>query len=154
MLQRTGCGMSTVSLVVAAIVEKKRLQMALDYGLIDMPQATVPMSIWWLVPQYIMQDAANVFFIGMQEFFYDQVPNELRSVGLGLYSSIFGVGHFLSGFLISILDKVTSGSGRYSWFSDNLNRALIDFFYWLLAGLGALELISFIYISKSYIYKR
>ncbi|XP_026411393.1 protein NRT1/ PTR FAMILY 5.10-like isoform X2 [Papaver somniferum] len=156
MLQRTGCGMfiSTISMVAAAIVEKTRLQIALDNGLIDMPQATVPMSIWWLVPQYIMQDAANVFFIGMQEFFYDQVPNELRSVGLGLYSSIFGVGHFLSGFLISILDKITSGSGRDSWFSDNLNRAHIDLFYWLLAGLSALELISFIYISKSYIYKR
>ncbi|XP_026458823.1 protein NRT1/ PTR FAMILY 5.10-like [Papaver somniferum] len=142
-------------MVVAAIVEKKRLQIALDNGLIDMPQATVPMSIWWLVPQYILQDTADIFaLIGMQEFFYDQVPNESRSVGLGLYSSILGMGHFLSGFLISIVDKLTSGSGRYSWFSDNLNRAHIDFFYWLLAGLSAFELLTFIYVSKSYIYKR
>ncbi|RZC54065.1 hypothetical protein C5167_012918 [Papaver somniferum] len=157
MLQRIGCGMfvSTVSMVVAAIVEKTRLQIALDNGLIDMPQATVPMSIWWLVPQYILQDTSDIFaLIGMQEFFYDQVPNELRSVGLGLYSSILGMGHFLSGFLISIVDKLTSGSGRYSWFSDNLNRAHIDFFYWLLAGLSAFELLTFIYVSKSYIYKR
>ncbi|KAI3919799.1 hypothetical protein MKW92_046394 [Papaver armeniacum] len=156
MLQRIGCGifLHTTTMLVAGTVEKRRLQIALEFGLIDMPQVTVPMSIWWLAPQYILFGIADVFtIVGLQEFFCDQVPDELRIVGLCLFSSIIGTGHLLSGFLISIIHNLTSRSGHYNWFCDNLNRAHVDYFYWLLAGLSTFELVVFIYVSKSYIYK-
>ncbi|MCL7043438.1 hypothetical protein MKW94_004824 [Papaver nudicaule] len=155
MLQRTGCGMfiSVLSMVVAAIIEKKRLQTAIDFGLIDMPKATIPMSVWWLAPQYILFGLSDVFtMVGLQEFFYDQVPDGLRSIGLSLYLSIFGIGHFLSGFLISTIENLTGGNGQDSWFSDNLNRAHLDYYYWLLAGFGIIELAAYLYCSKSYLY--
>ena len=157
MLQRIGFGMllSVISMAVAAIIEKKRIKTAKDFGLIDMPNATVPMSVWWLVPQYVLFGLADVFtLVGLQEFFYDQVPDGLRSVGLSLYLSILGVGSFLSGLLVSAIEKATGGDGRDSWFSNNLNRAHLDYFYWLLAGLSMLELIAYLYFSKSYIYNR
>ncbi|KAI3968557.1 hypothetical protein MKW92_022067 [Papaver armeniacum] len=157
MLQRIGTGMflSTLSMVVAAIVEKKRLQTALDFGLINMPTATVPMSIWWLVPQYILFGLADTFtMVGLQEFFYDQVPGGLRSIGISLFSTIFGIGSFLSGFLIFVIEKVTNKNGQHSWFSDNLNCAHLDYFYWLLAALSATQMVSYLYFSKSYIYRR
>ena len=80
--------------------------------------------------------------------------NELRSVGIALYLSIFGLGSFLSSFLISAIDKVTGGDGHDSWFNDNLNKAHLDYFYWLLVGLGLLGLAGYLYFAKSYIYNK
>ncbi|KAI3981518.1 hypothetical protein MKX01_008935 [Papaver californicum] len=157
MLQRIGFGMflSTLSMVIAAVIEKRRLLVALDFGLIDRPEITIPMSVWWLSPQYLLIGLADVFAtVGLQEFFYDQVPDSLRSIGISLYLSVLGVGSFLSGFLISAIERITGGSGHYSWFSNNLNRAHLDYFYWLLAGLSLVELVAFFYLSKSYLYKR
>lgn len=156
MLQRIGCGMllSVVSMVMAALTETRRLKIALDSGIIDIPTATVPMSIWWLAPQYILLGISEVFtMVGLQEFFYDQVPNGLKSLGLAIYLSIFGFGNFLSSFLISVIEWATGGDGN-SWFSDNLNRAHLDYFYWLLAGLSVFELAAYLYFTRSYIYNR
>ncbi|KAK9902992.1 hypothetical protein M0R45_001335 [Rubus argutus] len=152
---KQGATMDRTVVPVAALVEMKRLQTAKDYDLVDMPSATIPMSVWWLVPQYLLCGLADVFtMVGQQEFFYDQVPNELRSAGLALYFSIFGVGNFLSSFLIYVIEEATSVDGDTSWFSNNLNRAHLDYFYWLLAALSALQLAAFICFAKSYIYNR
>ncbi|XP_022718282.1 protein NRT1/ PTR FAMILY 5.10-like isoform X3 [Durio zibethinus] len=86
------------------------------------------------------------------EFFYDEVPNELRSVGLSLYLSVLGVGSFLSSFLVTVIDKASGGDGRDSWFNSNLNRAHVDYFYWLLAALSTVGLAAFLYFSKSFVY--
>ncbi|KAK9162138.1 hypothetical protein Syun_003040 [Stephania yunnanensis] len=156
-LQRIGFGMLiyTVAMALAAVVEKKRLDIARNYGLVENPEATVPMSIWWLVPQYLICGVSDAFaVVGLQEFFYDQVPDELRSIGAALYLSIFGIGSFISGFIISVIDKVTSKNGGDSWISTNLNKGHLDYFYWLLAALNLVGLIGFVYFAKSYIYRR
>ena len=157
MLQRIGTGMflSVICMVVAALTEMKRLKTAQEYGLVDLPNVTIPMSIWWLVPQYVLFGIADVFtMVGLQEFFYDQVPTELRSVGLALYLCIVGVGSFLSSFLVFIIEEATGGNGRDSWFANNLNRAHLDYFYWVLVGISTIAFAAYMYFAKSYTYNR
>ncbi|PWA38797.1 proton-dependent oligopeptide transporter family [Artemisia annua] len=157
MLQRIGTGIfiSIVSMIVAALIETKRLETAREHGLLDDPDAIVPMKIWWLLPQYLLAGAGDVFaVVGMQEFFYDQMPSDLRSIGLALYLSVMGIGSFLSSFVISIVQKMTGGNGEDGWISDNMNLGHIDYFYYLLAGISAVAFIIYIYAAKSYVYNR
>ncbi|CAK8575310.1 unnamed protein product [Lathyrus sativus] len=157
MLQRIGIGifLSIFTMVTAVFVETKRLETAQEYGLVDDPNAIVPMSIWWLFPQYFLFGVSEVFtMVGLQEFFYDQVPNELRSMGLALYLSIVGVGSFLSSFLISMIENLSSKNGDESWFCDNINKAHFDYFYWLLAGLSVVGFTLFLYFAKAYTYNK
>ncbi|XP_062097984.1 protein NRT1/ PTR FAMILY 5.10-like [Humulus lupulus] len=157
MLQRIGVGFffHVLSMVVAALVEIKRLKTAQEYNIVDTPDVMIPMSVWWLLPQYLLFGVADVFtLVGMQEFFYDQVPTELRSIGLALYFSVFGIGGFLSSFLISVIEKTTGGEGRDSWFPNNLNKAHLDWFYWLLFGLSSIGFAFYLHFAHSYVYNR
>ncbi|EMS55593.1 hypothetical protein TRIUR3_35114 [Triticum urartu] len=96
---------------------------------------------------------AGVFAeVGMQEFFYDQMPSELRSLGMALYYSVIGMGNFISGTLVSLIDRITSNGGGDSWFADNLNRAHLDYFYWLLAGFSAAQLALYLHCASTYVY--
>uniref|UniRef100_M4D3F0 Uncharacterized protein n=1 Tax=Brassica campestris TaxID=3711 RepID=M4D3F0_BRACM len=153
MLQRIGTGMvlTCVNMVLAALVEAKRLRIAEEHGLIDKPDVTIPMSIWWFVPQYMLVGMIEVFgLVGAQEFFYDQVPTELRSIGLAFSLSALGLSNFLSGLLIIVIDWATERDGGHSWFNNNLNRAHIDYFYWLLAASTAIAFFAFVFISRSH----
>nr|XP_043635862.1 protein NRT1/ PTR FAMILY 5.10-like [Erigeron canadensis] len=157
MLQRMGIGMFIVivSILIAAIVETKRLNTAREYRLVDDPGAMVPMKIWWLLPQYLLFGAGHVFaVVGTQEFFYDQVPSDLRSMGLALYLSVLACGSFLSSILILIVEKMTGGNGQDGWISDNINQGHIDYFYYLLAVIGTAAFVMYIYVARSYVYRQ
>src|ERR1044072_557464 len=107
-LKRIGIGLisSVVVMVVAATVEAKRLSLAR----LENPKV---MSVFWLVPQYLILGFVESFsIVGFQEYFYDQVPDSMRSLGMALYLSLIGVGSFLSNFLITIVDNVTQKNGK------------------------------------------
>ncbi|RWR85294.1 Proton-dependent oligopeptide transporter family [Cinnamomum micranthum f. kanehirae] len=151
MLQRIGVGifLSIIVMIAAALVERRRLKIVREFGLVDHPHASVPMSVWWLLPQYMILGVADVFtLVGLQQFFYDQMPGGLRSIGAAAYLCIMGVGSFISGGIISI---VGSSSG---WLVDNLNSAHLDYYYWLLAGLSALWFGLFLVLSRQFLYKQ
>ncbi|KAK1355219.1 Proton-dependent oligopeptide transporter family [Heracleum sosnowskyi] len=159
MLQRLGIGifLSMMTMVVAAIVEAKRVGIAKKHGLIDAPKSVVPMSIWWLVPQYMLCGLTDVFaVVGMQEIFYDQVAEEMRSMGAAMYISTTGVGSFMSSGVISIVQIISSryGNGEGWLTGNNLNRAHLDYFYWLLAGLCGLSLCFYIWVARRFVYKK
>ena len=155
-LQRIGIGLvlSTLSMVVSALVEAKRVGVARQHNLVDNPQAVIPMSIWWMLPQYAILGTADAFtIVGLQELFYDQMPEAMKSMGAAAYWSIMGVGSFVSNAVIVVVVAITSRAGG-KWLGNNLNRAHLDYFYWVLAGLSALNLCVYIWIAQGFVYKK
>ncbi|KAH9736221.1 hypothetical protein WN944_004083 [Citrus x changshan-huyou] len=150
-LQRIGIGMlfSIATMVFAALVEKKRLGVVEE----NPTKGSLSMSVFWLAPQSIISGVADGFaLVGLQEYFYDQVPDSMRSLGIAFYLSVIGAANFLSSFLITVVDHVTDKSGR-SWFGKDMNSSRLDKFYWLLAALVAANLFVYVVVARRYSYK-
>ena len=151
--QRMGIGMvlSIVAMVIAALVEIKRLEIGKEMRISGSKSDIVPISIFWMLPQYILLGISDIFtVVGMQEFFYSEVPLRMRTMGIALYTSVFGVGSFVSALLITVIEMFTSSKGRPSWFSDDMNEARLDNYYWLLALLSAVSLALYALLCKYY----
>lgn len=80
------------------------------------------------------------------------MPDALRSVGVALSLSALGAGSYVSGVIVSAIDRATRRSGE-SWFDDNLNRAHLDYFYWILAGLVAVQVAVFLQFANRCVYR-
>ncbi|KAL3596665.1 hypothetical protein D5086_008302 [Populus alba] len=119
-------------------------------------QSSITVSIILLMPFYdaLLIPLARLITRdekGMQEFFYSEVPVRMRTMGIALYTSVFGVGSFLSALLISLVEYFTSSTGGKSWFSDDMREARLDKYYWLLALLSVLSLIFYVVFCKCYV---
>ncbi|KAJ1384283.1 Proton-dependent oligopeptide transporter family [Sesbania bispinosa] len=151
-LQRIGFGMlfSIATMIVAAIIEKKRLE-AIER---DPLKGSLSMSVFWLAPQFLIIGFGDGFtLVGLQEYFYDQVPDSMRSLGIAFYLSVIGAANFLSSMLITIVDHITEKSGEKSWFGKDLNSSRLDKFYWLLAAITTVNLFLFVFFARRYSYK-
>ncbi|XP_062095453.1 protein NRT1/ PTR FAMILY 5.6-like [Humulus lupulus] len=151
-LQRIGIGMffSIVTMVVSALVEKKRLDNVRQNAETNI---FVPMSVFWLAPQFVIVGFGDGFaLVGLQEYFYDQVPDSMRSLGIAFYLSVIGAANFLSSILITIVDHITERSGE-SWFGKDLNSSRLDKFYGLLAVVVAVNLCFYMLLARRYSYK-
>lgn len=154
-LQRIGIGLliSIFSMVSAGILEVARLSYMRTHNLYD--AEVVPLSIFWQIPQYFFVGCAEVFtFIGQLEFFYDQAPDAMRSLCSALALTTVALGNYLSTLLVTVVTKVTTTGGREGWIADNLNRGHLDYYYWLLAVLSFLNFFVYLWIAKSYSYKK
>lgn len=154
-LQRIGFGMifSVLSMSTAALVERKRLRVA-EEELTGGKTGPVSMSVLWLAPQYLILGFGDGFtLVGLQEYFYGQVPDSMRSLGIAFYLSVIGVGNFYSSLLITVVDHATEKSNGTSWFRKDLNKSRLDNFYWLLAAMSGLNLCVFVFLAKRYSYK-
>ncbi|KAG5554026.1 hypothetical protein RHGRI_011781 [Rhododendron griersonianum] len=150
-LQRVGIGMvfSVVTMVAAALVERKRLTLVEN----DPIKGSSTMSVVWLAPQFLIIGVADGFaLVGLQEFFYDQVPDSMRSTGIALYHCVMGAAYFVNCWLITIVDYATEKSGK-SWFGKDLNSSRLDNFYWLLAVITAANIGVYVIVARRYTYK-
>ncbi|TVU08730.1 hypothetical protein EJB05_42142 [Eragrostis curvula] len=143
-LQRLGVGLmlSFVAMVYAALVETKRLEMAKAGG---------KLNIMWQAPSFAVLGLGDVFTaIGILEFFYDQSPSCMKSMGTALSQLAVAAGSYLNSALIGVVAKTTTRGGAPEWIPDNLNEGHLDYFFWMMASLSLVNLLYFLLCSMRY----
>ncbi|CAN6337998.1 unnamed protein product [Urochloa humidicola] len=160
LLQRLGAGCAIQVLVVACAygVEARRMRVIAREEREERSvtaATTVPMSVFWMLPQYVLMGVGDVFSsVGMLEFFYDQSPDGMRSLGTTFFTSGLGVGNFLNSMLVTLVDRATSRGGGKSWIGDDLNDSHLDYYYAFLLVLSVLNAAAFVWVAMRYQYKR
>ncbi|KAF8390284.1 hypothetical protein HHK36_024809 [Tetracentron sinense] len=152
-LQRMGIGIlfSTLAMFVAGLVEEKRRASAILH---PRPDGISPTSVLWLIPQLVLTGLAESFnLIGQTEFYYKEFPEHMRSIGNSLFFCTMGGAGFVSSFIVTIVHNNTGKHGSPNWMASNLNAGKLDYFYFLIAALGILNLIFFIVFARAYRYK-
>jgi peptide/histidine transporter 3/4 len=156
-LHRMGIGfvISILATLVAGFVEVKRKNAALASGLIDQPHSTIPISVFWLVPQYSLHGIAEAFMsIGHLEFFYDQAPESMRSSAMALFWLAISFGNYFSSLLVSLVHRFSAKPDGSNWLrNDNLSKGKLEYFYWLLTLLQVANLFYYSCCAKMYTYK-
>lgn len=154
-LQRMGVGffINIIATIVSALVEVKRKQVAALHNLLDAPQAIIPISVFWLLPQYILHGIADVFMsVGHMEFLYDQSPETMRSTAAALNSLEVSMGNYIGTLVVSLVHKYTGQ--KNNWLPDrNLNRGKLDYYYWLVTGIQVINLVYYVICAWLYTYK-
>ncbi|KAL0305573.1 UNVERIFIED_CONTAM: protein NRT1/ PTR FAMILY 4.3 [Sesamum radiatum] len=133
-LQRVGVGLilSCLSMAVAAIVEHKR-------------------------KQYFIFGIADMFtYVGLLEFFYSQVPKDLKSISSCFLWTSMALGYFLSTIIVKIVNNATKDITRSGgWLAGNkINRGHLNLFYWLLSILSLLNFCIYLFVSTRYKYRQ
>ncbi|GKB07860.1 NRT1/ PTR family 8.1-like protein [Tanacetum coccineum] len=154
-LQRMGTGYFILifSMLAAGILEVIRLDIVERHNYYDIKP--IPISIFWQVPQFFIIGCAEVFtLVGQMEFFYEQVPDSMRSFGSAMRLTTIALGSYMSSLLVTIVTKVTTEDGGPGWIPDNLNYGKLQNFFWLLAVLSVLNLGIFVVVAKWHTSKR
>lgn len=155
LLQRMGIGLIFHILVmtISSLVERKRLSVAKEHGVVE-TGGQVPLTIFILLPQFVLMGAADAFLeVAKIEFFYDQAPEGMKSLGTSYSSTTLGVGNFLSSFLLSTVSHLTAEHGHKGWILNNLNASHLDYYYAFFVALNVANFFFFLFVAKSYVYK-
>lgn len=154
-LQRMGIGyvINIFATIIAALVEKRRKAVATQYHLLDKPTDIIPISVFWLVPQYCIHGLAEVFVnVGHIEFLYDQAPESMRSSAAALYCLTTSVGNYLGTMVVSLVHNYTGK--QHNWLPDrNINKGRLEYYYLLVSGIQVLNFIYYVICASLYTYK-
>ncbi|KAL3528312.1 hypothetical protein ACH5RR_007634 [Cinchona calisaya] len=158
-LQKIGIGMviGVVAMVVSALVENWRRRVALTkptIGVAAQKGNISSLNACWLIPQLALAGLSEAFaVIALVEFFYKQFPENMRSFGGSFFYCVNAISSYLSSFMISIVHRVTRNASGGDWLDEDLNKAKLDYFYYLIAALEILNVGYFLICAKWYKYK-
>ena len=151
---------SILCCMTAALVETRRLDVIKSHGLTDKPDEEIPMSMFWLIPQFlllgaldgishnILVDRDKISGFSIACFFNGEVPDSISSYLQIFSDSVFGIGIWGGVVLVYIVGKV-----KPSWFQKTLNKSRLDNYYWTLAVLSFITFLFSILVVIWYNYR-
>lgn len=147
-LQRMGIGLiiGMLAMVAAGVTEIHRLRK------VSPGESMSRLSIFWQVPQYVLVGASEVFmYIGQLEFFNGEAPDGIKSFGSSLCMASMSLGNYFSSMLVNVVMDITVRDGKKpGWIPENLNTGHMDRFYFLIAGMAAVDFVLFVLCAKWY----
>ncbi|KAL0401024.1 UNVERIFIED_CONTAM: protein NRT1/ PTR FAMILY 5.5 [Sesamum latifolium] len=143
---------SVLCCITAAKVENRRLHAVTTHNLIDRPNDRIPMSLFWMVPQYVLLAVVDSFLEQNVKLFFQRMIPTSSVLYLSLFTrAVTGIGIMGGVLSVFVVGKVSERGGKLNWFQFSLNRSRLDKYYWTLAALSAASLV--FYILLSYCYK-
>ncbi|KAJ8639167.1 hypothetical protein MRB53_015861 [Persea americana] len=124
LLQRMGIGfvLHIIIMLTASFAERRRLNVARDHGVVEKDQI-VPLTIFILLPQFAIMGIADAFLeVAKIEFFYDQAPEGMKSLGASYSMTSLGIGNFVSSFLLSTVSHFYVYKADFSQSMEMLNE--------------------------------
>ncbi|KAH9312655.1 hypothetical protein KI387_027690, partial [Taxus chinensis] len=156
-LQRVGIGLavSVISVIWAGAFERWRRNYALDHRYEENYFMGMPgLSAFWLVIQFCLMGLSEAFAgVGILEFFYEEAPDAMRSLGSSFAATSGGLGAFIATLCNRIIDSATGTHGRPSWLQQNINKGRYDYYFWFFAVLCFLNFIFFLVCAHCYKYR-
>ncbi|XP_074271980.1 protein NRT1/ PTR FAMILY 5.5-like [Silene latifolia] len=149
-----GMAVGILCCIIAGLVESKRLKTVESNGLIDKPNERVPMTVFWLLPQFLLLGGLD----GIREWsvsylVIDQAPPAMIKYFGFFVSTVFGIGMMGSALAVHLVGKISEEKSGISWFRSTLNTSRLDKYYWVLAALSAANLCVYIIVASFYRYK-
>ncbi|CAI9764330.1 unnamed protein product [Fraxinus pennsylvanica] len=151
MLQhRIGIGivMSILCMLVAGVVEKRRRELAIKQG-----SFTSPVHVLLLMPQFVLSGLTEAFSaVAIMEFVTVQMPESMRSVAGSIFFISLSIASYLSALIVNVIHSVTGRNRKSPWLGGHdLNDNRLDYYYYIIATLGAINLIYFTFFASSYV---
>eukprot|EP00121_Abeoforma_whisleri_P009542 Awhi_evm1s8776 len=157
MLKRVGLGLffTNLAVLLAGFIEIAR-KAAPSTGEISVCSAcdgvdcdgaiyTNEMNLLIQIPQYMLVGVGEIFAaITYYDLFYSEVPESMRAVCQALNMLTTSLGTMVGG---------TINSVTVMWLPDDLNTGHQEYTYFLTFGLGMINLIGFIFVSRGFEYK-
>ncbi|KAI4336045.1 hypothetical protein L6164_014621 [Bauhinia variegata] len=143
-----GILLSVLSMLVAAIVEKKRRNSALMHG-----SFISPTGFAWLLPQFALLGFMEVFaIVAIMEFLTMQMPESMRTVAGAIFFLSLSIADYMGSLIVNVVHKTTAHNGRTPWLGGHdLNKNRLENYYFLVAGLAALNFVYFNFFASRYL---
>lgn len=146
---------SILCCIAAALVEERRLNTVRKHGLLDKPNDKIPMSMYWVVFQFILLAGLNSFLKkGIAVFYAVEAPSSLRDNLQYLTEAVTGLGFMLGVATVSVVGEVSKKVSKQNWFQDTLNKSRLDRYYWVLMVMSVANLVIFIVVAYFYTYQK
>ncbi|XP_057808091.1 protein NRT1/ PTR FAMILY 5.5-like isoform X2 [Salvia miltiorrhiza] len=145
---------SILCCITAAKMELRRLGVIEKHGLLEKPDSKIPMSVFLLLFQFFLLAGLDTFFeMSVAEFYKDQSPKCMSNYLSHFAKGVSGLGFMSSVLSVYVVGKVSEAGGGKSWFQSTLNKSRLDRYYWVLAGLGCVNLVVFVLVACCYRYR-